>query len=265
MNMYGQRLKLCAAALLIALLTGGCRSTTVYRATAEDTRDLSPAQARKLLIQRAQRNVGNCDNPGTVNVTFEKITGTCGSSTWAYYFANNPALAAVLRSEYQSGCVNASGRGGFWSVKDCMFLWQGQGGHAAARDFVRAWYVLARAGAVDPEKEAAFEREAESYRAAPVKPQLPEAAVKYKVQAELAVKQLRFDDAADLYDQALVAAPWWPAGHYNRGLILGELKDYQGGIRALQKYLRLEPAADNSRAVQLKIYEWESLVPRAGK
>ena len=120
-------------------------------------------------------------------------------------------------------------------------------------------------GMVDPAQEAAFERAAQSYRSAKVKPLLPEEAVKYKVQAELAVQQKRFDDAVDLYDQALGIAPWWPAGHYNRGLILGELQDYQGGIRALQKYLKLEPGASNARAVQLKIYQWESLVPRAAK
>jgi hypothetical protein len=41
--------------------------------------------------------------------------------------------------------------------------------------------------------------------------------------------------------------------------------DYEDGIRALQKYLKLEPDAANARAVQLKIYQWESLVPRAAK
>jgi len=122
-----------------------------------------------------------------------------------------------------------------------------------------------RAPALYRAQEAAFESVAQSYRNASVKPQLPEEAVRYKVQAELAVQQKRFDDAVDLYDKALGIALWWAPGHYNRGLILGELKDYEEGIRALQKYLKLEPNAPNARAVQLKIYEWESLVPRAAK
>lgn len=125
--------------------------------------------------------------------------------------------------------------------------------------------TIRRDRTVDPAQEAAFERAAQSYRNAQAKPQLPEEAVKYKVQAEFAVQQKRFDDAVDLYDKALGIAPWWPAGHHNRGLILGELQDYQGGIRALQKYLKLEPDASNARAVQLKIYQWESLVPRTAK
>lgn len=267
---------LTALVLIAALAAGGCGTTTLYRATSEDTRDLSPAQARKLLIKEVQ-TVSNCDDPRTVNVTYEKIEVTCGKERhgtmgdfWkpfrSFRFVDNPALVAVLdayplgRYSGDASCINASGSWG-----DCMFLWAGTSSHSHARDFIRAWYVLARADAVDPAQEAAFERAAQSYRNASVKPQLPEEAVKYKVQAELAVQQKRFDDTIDLYEQALGIAPWWPVGHYNRGLILGELHDYQGGIRALQKYLKLEPDAANARAVQLKIYQWESLVPRAAK
>lgn len=50
-----------------------------------------------------------------------------------------------------------------------------------------------------------------------------------------------------------------------RRLIFGELQDYQGGIGALQKYLKLEPGASNAGVVQIKIYQWESLVPGAAK
>lgn len=60
-------------------------------------------------------------------------------------------------------------------------------------------------------------------------------------------------------------APWWPAGHCNRGLILGELKDYEEAIDELKRYLKVEPDSANARAVQLKIYEWEGLVSKAGK
>lgn len=272
-----QCMKLSSTALLLfaALIVGGCGTTTLYRATPEDTRDLSPAQARKLLIKEAQ-TVRNCDDPRTVSVTYEKIEVTCGKAGYgvggdfwrpfrSFRFADNPALVAILdtstaRYSGDASCINASGGRG-----DCMFFWTGTSSHSHARDFVRAWYVLARAGAVDPAQEAVFEQAAESYRNAQVKPQLPEEAVKYKVQAELAVQQKRFYDAVDLYDQALGIAPWWPPGHYNRGLILGELQDYQGGIRALQKYLKLEPDASNARAVQLRIYQWQSLAPRTAK
>jgi tetratricopeptide (TPR) repeat protein len=118
---------------------------------------------------------------------------------------------------------------------------------------------------LDRAQEGEFELAAQRYRSAPTKPQLPEDAVRYKVQAEFMVKQKRFAEAADLFDQALDIAPWWPAGHYNRGLILGELKDYPEGIASLQRYLKLEPEAASARAVQLKIYEWETLAPAGSR
>jgi len=257
-----------ALVLFAALAVGGCATTTLYRATPEDTRDLSPSQARKLLMKSAQTDDW-CRDPRTVSVTYEKVEISCEKGTVSkrsFLFSEAPAPVFIFKSvlgglgEVSSTCVNASGGG-----DNCMFFWGGGRPSPEARDLVKAWYVLARAAAAYPAQEAAFERAAQSYRGAAVKPQLPEEAVRYKVQAELAVQQKRFDDAVDLYDQALGIAPWWPAGHYNRGLILGEQQDYQGGILALQKYLKLEPAASNARAVQLKIYEWESLVPRAMK
>ena len=254
--------------ILAALVAGGCGTVTVYQATPEDARDLSPVQARELLIKTALADVW-CHDPKVVNVTYKRIEVTCArgsvKGSRSYRIAAKPALAIKRDVDLYIPitCVSASRGDEAMSLDNCMFFWRGGSAATAARDFVRAWDVLA--GSADPAQEAAFEQAAQSYRNASVKPQLPEEAVKYKVQAELAVQQKRFDDAVDLYDQALGIAPWWPAGHYNRGLILGELQDYQGGMRALQKYLKLEPDAPNARAVQLKIYQWESLVPRAAK
>lgn len=257
-----------ALLIFVALAVGGCSSTTFYRATPEDTRDLSPAQARKLLIKSAHSD-GLCRKPKTVNVTLEKIEITCTNGTVnrrSFLFSDSPELVLVFNSvlgglgEVSSTCINASG-----SNDNCMFRWGGGIPVPEAQDLVKSWYVLARAAMDYPAQEAAFEQAVVSYRNSQIKPLLPEAAVKFKVQAELAVQQKRFDDAVELYNQALRIAPWWPAGHYNRGLIQGELEDYEEGIKALQKYLKLEPEAPNARTVQLKIYQWESLVPRVVK
>ena len=257
-----QCMKLIRTALMFftALAVGGCVTTT-YTQTAEDTKDLSQEQARKLLIEAVKAFNNWCIDPTNVSATYKKIRYTCPRSTkeTAYRFTDLPKL--VVRNVNGKACVSRAETEGQF----CDFTWQGIRAQSIARDFVRAWYVLAHTSAVDPAQEAAFEHAARSYRNAAVKPQLPEEAVKYKVQAELAVQQKRFDDAVDLYDQALGIAPWWAPGHYNRGLISGELQDYEEGIRALQKYLKLEPDASNARAVQLKIYQWESLVPRAAK
>lgn len=257
-----------ALVLFVVLAAGGCATTTTYQAAPEDTRELTPAQARELLLQSALADY-LCNEPKSANVTRNRLEITCAKGSHkrsrSYRLAAKPTLAIRRDKDLltQLTCVTATEGGYGIELKNCMFFWRGGTAEAAARDFIRAWDALA--SAVDPAQEAAFEHAAQSYREAKVKPPLPENAVKFKVQAELAVQQKRFDDAADLYDQALGIAPWWPPGHYNRGLILGELKDYQGGIRALQKYLKLEPDAANARAVQLKIYQWESLVPPGAK
>jgi hypothetical protein len=88
---------------------------------------------------------------------------------------------------------------------------------------------------------------------------LPEEANKYKVQAEGAVRDKAFVDAADLYAAALNIAPWWPVGHFNRALVLGEGGDYEMATREMNYYLQLVPHAPNARAAQNKIYEWARL------
>lgn len=102
-----------------------------------------------------------------------------------------------------------------------------------------------------------FETEARAYRETRDKPQLTEDLRRLKVQAEGAVRDRNFEDAADLYEQALGIAPWWPEGHFNRALILAEVGDYDLAIGEMKRYLLLEPAAPNARAVKDRIYDWE--------
>ena len=109
-------------------------------------------------------------------------------------------------------------------------------------------------GANDP-----FQEVAATYRAANPKPQLPEEARKFKVQAEFAVREKQFDKAVELYGKALEIAPWWPEGHFNRAQILGETKKYRGAMREMKRYLLLVPEAANARAAQDRIYQWEGV------
>jgi tetratricopeptide (TPR) repeat protein len=128
----------------------------------------------------------------------------------------------------------------------------------ALRQMTDALQVL-KAGAARP--PADFEAIARSYRAEAVKPELPEAARRWRVQAESAVRAQQFDEAADLFDAALLEAPWWPEGHFNRALVLGEAGDPSGAITEMRRYLALLPEAPDARAAQDKIYEWERVVP----
>lgn len=94
----------------------------------------------------------------------------------------------------------------------------------------------------------------------PGKPPILEGARKLKVQAEVAVREKRFKDAADLYGASLNVAPWWPEGHFNLALVLGETENYNVAVREMDFYLQLAPNAPNARAAQDKIYEWEGKV-----
>lgn len=106
-------------------------------------------------------------------------------------------------------------------------------------------------------EEVRFQAALRDYLAAPIKPLLPESARKYKVQAESAVSDKNFAEAALLFRQALENAPWWPEGHFNLALILGETQEFDTAITEMKRYLALVPGAPNARAAQDKIYVWE--------
>lgn len=97
------------------------------------------------------------------------------------------------------------------------------------------------------------------YRALAVKPALPEEVRKYRVQAEFAAGQKRYDDAVRFYGEGVKLAPWWSQGHFNRALLLAERNRYRDAVIAMNKYLQLEPNAPDARAAQDKIYQWESM------
>ena len=68
----------------------------------------------------------------------------------------------------------------------------------------------------------------------------------------------RFADAERYFEELLKIEPWWPAGHYNRALILGEIGNYDEAAFEMKKYLALEPEAPDARAARDQIYVWES-------
>jgi formylglycine-generating enzyme required for sulfatase activity len=126
--------------------------------------------------------------------------------------------------------------------------------------------LLACAPAFADNASDPFEQVVSQYRAANPRPVLPEAARKFRVQAEFAVQEKRPEQALELYGKALELAPWWPEGYYNRALLLGEKKKYQAALREMKRYLLLAPDGPDARAAQDKIYQWESVAgPEAGK
>ena len=133
----------------------------------------------------------------------------------------------------------------------------------------RSWvlvFLLACIPAWADTSNETFQQVVEQYRAANPKPVMPEEARKFRVQAEFAVQEKRLDQAIELYGKALQIVPWWPEGHYQLALVLGEKKKYQEALREMQRYLLLAPEAVEARAAQDKIYQWESVAaPEAGR
>jgi len=109
----------------------------------------------------------------------------------------------------------------------------------------------------EKESEARFQEALRAYRTAAVKPQLSEAARQFMVQAEGAVRDKDYQEAADLYELALALAPWWPEGHFNLALVLAETDDPDRAIIEMNRYLALVPTAPDARAAQDKIYDWQ--------
>lgn len=118
--------------------------------------------------------------------------------------------------------------------------------------------MVIKENAPDPAQEAAFANAAEFYRNASVKPVPGENVRRYQVMAEDAIRQKQFSVAVQDYKEGLKIAPWWPQGHFNAAMVLGELHFYDEAIAQMQKYLVLVPDAPNARAAQDQIYRWQS-------
>lgn len=94
-------------------------------------------------------------------------------------------------------------------------------------------------------------------RKQPAKPELPEEAMRYGVQATSLVEKKRYDEAIALFDQALELAPWWAESHFNKALVLANQNRNAEAATSMKQFLVLAPNAPDARAAQNKIYEWE--------
>jgi tetratricopeptide (TPR) repeat protein len=109
----------------------------------------------------------------------------------------------------------------------------------------------------NPAARDEFNRKAAAWRAAAVKPILPENARQHKVLAENAIQEKDFEQAIDEYEAALDAFPTWPEGQFNVALLCGEMGDYEEAIEHMQNYLMLVPEAQDAPAARDKMLVWE--------
>lgn len=225
-----------------------------YTPSAESTAGLSPAKARRDLrrifskervVEHSTFSASNVNGaePSPQGVAFTLGRGTDQTKEIIAWKDIGPLTVSARDSETKV-------------ARRFTFYFGGEEG----RRLSDALFVLKRVYTEPPvaRDSSQFEAIAANYRNAVAKPEFPEAARRFRVQAEAAVRNKDYEDAADLYDEALKIAPWWPEGRFNRALILGELKEYGEAMAEMKKYLVLVPDAPNARAAQDKIYEWEA-------
>lgn len=154
-------------------------------------------------------------------------------------------------------CLSSGSSQSYWA-KTFRIGWK-QEHQNDAMLFAQALHSLQQASPAElaaPESDG-FEAIANNYRSLPAKPELPESARRYKVQAEAAVAEKRYDDAMGLFSSALELAPWWPEGHFNEAMLWADRGAYGLAVDEMKKYLALVPEAADARAAQDKIYVWE--------
>ena len=105
-----------------------------------------------------------------------------------------------------------------------------------------------------------FEDIAKQYRDLNTKPDLPEEARKYIVQATSSTKDKNYAEAIKLYNKAIEIDQTYPEARFNLALLFGLVEEYEFAICEMKKYLMLVPDAKDSRAAQDKIYEWEGKI-----
>ncbi|HVE13286.1 MAG TPA: hypothetical protein VNI01_07830, partial [Elusimicrobiota bacterium] len=165
-----------------------------------------------------------------------------GPGALRFAFADTPRPQILRTSKSVWLVANAEG-GGRMSIFG-MDLDQG----ARAERLAAAWRALANPPAEEPTDMTGV---------APLS-EIPEEARRFKIEAELAVKEKRFFDAAIAYRKGLALAPGWVAGRFNSALLLGECGLFYEAAAEMKRYLSLKPDAPNARAAQDQIYAWEA-------
>ena len=108
-----------------------------------------------------------------------------------------------------------------------------------------------------------FKPVAEQYHALQVKPLVTEEQRKYIVQANALNEEKKYSEALELYKKAIEIQPTsYPSAYYNMALIAAQIQDYRYAILNMKKYLILVPEAEDARAAQDKIYEWEAEIEK---
>ncbi|MBN2188825.1 MAG: hypothetical protein JW699_05180 [Chitinispirillaceae bacterium] len=93
------------------------------------------------------------------------------------------------------------------------------------------------------------------------RPAVPEEAKKYIARGRAAVKDAKeakdFNEAAEEFKKALLAAPWLAEGYFNMGIVQDKAEQYAAAMESLKLYVVAAPDAPDGEKVKELIYEIE--------
>lgn len=268
-------MKVAGMAKPIALAVGAIGAVLSQDASASRVYSPTEAEAYKFTVEQAtdtvRRGFSSCltQNGNVVRISPDAIAVNWSDGTFyviefreMHDISVTYQNANIWLSRLSSFDIHYAGHS-FQNGRDNGSLDQGCDG-LAGEDWAKALgdsllrLKLEYDRANSPEAAAACRAEAARYRVLDPKPELPEGARRFRVQAEAALQAKRFADAADLYGKGVQVAPWWPEGHYNRAVVLAEMQSFDSAINEMNCYLQLSPDAPDARQAQDQIYIWET-------
>lgn len=249
--------------LLVVIYFGGCTSITyeqTYEPDASVLTRMTLPEARRILAS-FQTRLHKRDAESSFSAPISHVRVTQAGNLVLVDQTNHKVYAFPLKDMKVAEGI----RDQYGQVRDAVvyldekFFCNVSGGGDQAKRIVDAIYTVQQAiqRGDTAKEESDFQKIAKVYRDVVPKPQLPEAARRFRVQAEGAINDKNFTAAADFYEQALDIAPWWPQGHFDRAVVLGETEEYDLAVVEMKRYLALVPDAPDARAAQDKIYDWE--------
>jgi hypothetical protein len=121
----------------------------------------------------------------------------------------------------------------------------------------------------NPSDHALREKIITRARAMKKKPAIPEETERRMARGTAALKEAKsgadYQAAAQEFEQAALAAPWFADAYYQSGTARGKAEDYAGAASAFKFYLLAAPNAKNAKDVKTLMYEMEFKSEKAGK
>ena len=257
-----RRIENILAGMAIVSATGILSGCTTVEHKTKVTKTFSVSQARYLVTSNIGRAVCKSDNVFTCS-NYESPNVKLGINSIEidgnYRYELAPLNIVVLVSSWP-------GRSVFLIFNDGMAILEDQNGNpGSANTLSDALLTLKKVAVLNDEEigdesDAAFQDVVVSLRSAATKPTIPENARMYKLQAEDAIRNKEFEEAAYRYSEALKVAPWFAQAHFNRALVLGEINEFGFAVKEMKRYLALVPDAPDASAAQKQIYIWQGKV-----